>query len=170
MNNLYSEPYKYTPPEYMVYVDEISINFVNEVKKEFNLTLEASGGRMPNNVEAIGFRFGCDKQVTISEARWLLLTLKQRLVEKVNLHEKIRPFLAEYPFPPSGADISISFQANADRNAKNVEFVHEGRNKVFYCQQKREVWQYDDLLVESYQDALKTYDVADKPVIFKNVM
>jgi hypothetical protein len=49
------------------------------------------------------------KKTTIEEAREMIVALKTKLVDRVNAHEKIRPFLHEYPFTLRGADITIIF-------------------------------------------------------------
>jgi len=169
-SHLNAEPGKYIPHEYLDYVDEISMDFAREVEKEFGLTAIGFGGCMPEKVEEIGIKFYCDKEMNINNARWLMITLRQKLVEKVNRHEKIRPFLAEYPFSIQGANIQLTFLENSDKNARNVEFVFFGKKGIYYCKFNQEKRKYDDLLIESYEDALQAYKPTDKPMIFKKVI
>ncbi len=162
-------------PEYVIspeeiYVDDISAKFAEEMRKEFEIVPTGFGGCMPEKIDEIAVQFHFDKQVTIDEARWLVITLKQKLADLVNNHEKIRPFLAEYPFPSSRADISISFQRNSDMKVKNIEFIHVGRNKIYYCKDNPEKGNFDHLLIEPYEDALTIYNASEKPRIFKKVI
>src|SRR3990167_7574572 len=158
---------EFVPSEYVKYVDEIIYEFSKEMKKEYKMQLIAEGGRMSDKVYAIGMRFECDKKVTIDEARWLLITLQRKLMDKVNKHEKIRPFLDKYPFPVAGADVQLSFQEVPDKNAKNPEFVYSARNKIFYCKDNEEKGAYDRIFVEPYEEALKRYKLSEKPLVFK---
>jgi len=79
------------------------------MRKEYGLICIGSGGRMPKDVEEISMDFNLYQRTTIEEARELMVKVREKLVDKVNAHEKIRPFLREYPFTWSGADISIAF-------------------------------------------------------------
>ena len=158
------------PPEYIKYVREIRSEFSKEMEREYSLKLIAEGGSMPYKVCSIAMRFECEKKVNIDEARWLLITLQRKLMDKVNKHEKIRPFLDKYPFPVAGADVQLSFQEVPDKNAKNPEFVYSARNKIFYCKDNEEKGAYDRIFVEPYEEALKRYKLSEKPLVFKDVI
>ena len=164
-------------PEYVltqkeIYVDEIMNEFIKEAEKEFDITAISTGGGVNPKVNEIYVRFYFDRQVNINEARWLLVYLTQQLADKVNQHEKIRPFLQEFPFPKMrGAKISLCFKENPNQKIKNVEFVHTGRDKIFYCKMPPpESFEGEDLLVEPCKDAIKNYKVEDKPKIFKKII
>ena len=125
---------------------------------------------MPHKVCEIGVSFECDKKVTIDDARWLLITLQRKLMDKVNKHEKIRPFLDKYPFPVSGADVELSFQEVSDKKAKNPEFVFFSRNRIVYTKHDHKNTCVNDLFAEPYEEALKHYNPSEKPIIFKDVI
>jgi|JI9StandDraft_2_1071091.scaffolds.fasta_scaffold259877_2 hypothetical protein len=91
------------------YVTEIVDSFAREIEKEYGLTCQASGRRMPRGVEIIKVRFTADRRATVDEARELLVQVRESLVQRVNSHEKIRPFLREYPFTSDKVDIKITF-------------------------------------------------------------
>ncbi len=153
---LHAKPYEHIPRQDEIYLDEISANFIQEVSDEFGLLVEAYGGSMPEKIEKINLRFRSNKKTSIDEARWLLISLMQRLAEQINQDEKIRPFLVEYPFPATRANISINFLKTSLDELNTVDFVLTGRNKVFYCKFDQEE-EYEDLLVESFDDALKAH-------------
>lgn len=94
---------------YEKYVNEIVGAFAHDMKKEYGLICIGSGGRMPRNVETIGVRFYAYWRSPLEETRELIVKAKEKLVNRVNAHEKIRPYLKEYPFTWRGADISIAF-------------------------------------------------------------
>jgi hypothetical protein len=154
-----------------IYVNEIRGEFAKEAEKEFDINVFGCGGRINPKVNAITLKFHCDKQVSVNEARWLLVTLQQKFVDKINKHEGIRPFLVEYPFPLIRADIELSFKENSDQNIKNVEYVYTARDRVFYrkiCDQK--TYEYKNLVIEPYEETLKKYRIEDKPKIFKKII
>ena len=104
--------------EYLTYVHEIINSFSKDMQKEYGLICVGSGGRMPHDVEEIDIMFYCYQYATIAEARQLFVTVTEKLVDKINQNEKIRPFLREYPFTSKPADriftwsranISLSF-------------------------------------------------------------
>jgi hypothetical protein len=154
-----------------IYVNEIRGEFAKEAEKEFDINVFGCGGRINPKVNAITLKFHCDKQVSVNEARWLLVTLQQKFVDKINKHEGIRPFLVEYPFPLIRADIELSFRNNADQKIANIEYVFIAGGKVFYrkiCDQK--TYEYKDLVIELYEETFKKYRIEDKPKIFKKII
>lgn len=94
---------------YGKYADEITNAFARDMKKKYGLVCVGSGGRMANGVNAFCLRFHAYRRATVEEAREMLVTSAQMLVDRVNAHEKIRPYLNEYPFTWRGADIQIAF-------------------------------------------------------------
>ncbi|MCH9617345.1 MAG: hypothetical protein SP1CHLAM9_06570 [Chlamydiia bacterium] len=91
------------------YVDEITLEFIKAAKKEFGVSPWGSGASMPFDVEKISVDFNICKKASIEEARVLLVKLTERLTEIMNKHEKIRPYLREYPCPPYRARIYLQF-------------------------------------------------------------
>jgi hypothetical protein len=91
----------YEPAEYLQYEVEIRKFFAEEMKKEFGLVCIGEGGSMPYDVEEIDVNFICYKRGTIEEARKLEIHATERLVKRINEHEKISPFLRERPFKPN---------------------------------------------------------------------
>ena len=84
--------------DYEVYVNEITRSFVKDMKKEYGLFCYGTGGGMPHDVEEISLNFIAYQRATIEQARKLEVEVTEKLLKRVNEHEKIRPFLREYPF------------------------------------------------------------------------
>jgi len=168
------------PPIYLKYVNEITKSFTNEIEKEFDLTCIGSGGTMPHNVEKIDLAFVAYRKGTIKEARQLEVIGIERLLKKINEHEKIRPYLSEYPFKYNGVHISISFWGNEGNYCTDGSIVHVSlaHNKIYYDgaelkkktippiihgttgevvrpSEEIEVNEFMTLLEESYEDAVK---------------
>ena len=121
-------------PEYIKYVDEIVSEFVKDMKKNYNLHCYGSGGSMPNDVEKIEVLFSSYSKSTVNDARKMEVGAIQELLHRINTHEKIRPYLREYPFSLDRVGISISFQTETNGNPLDgsIAFVFLAKNKIFY--------------------------------------
>ena len=120
--------------DYPKYVHEIVREFAREVYKKYGLYCESSGGSMPHDVEEISIDFTVRKRATIEEARKLEVELIESFLKKVNAHEKIRPFLREYPFTPRRAGITIAFtkQNGCWSHDGSVVYVNTGKGNLYY--------------------------------------
>ncbi len=147
-------------PLYIQHADEIIHSFEKECVKEFKgfkLRSIGSGGGFAHDVEEIDVKFFAYEPATIEEARALEVTLTEKLLKKINEHEKIRPYLREYPFPSNRAEVSVSFhKRNGDYYTDgSVAYVSQIRNKIGYCAADPKTEKFIDLLEEPYEDALK---------------
>jgi hypothetical protein len=97
------------------YVSEVINEFAKAATKEFGVEVCSSGASMPYDVQSIIVNFAMKKQTTIEEARELIVRLTERFVEITNKHEKLRPYLREYPFSPYRADIYLRFHDKMGR-------------------------------------------------------
>lgn len=149
------------PPDYTEYVAEVTSSFLRQTYREYGFECGASGGQMPYDVEEISVQLVAYRSATVEQARELEVILTERFAEIINAHEKIRPFLREYPFPPSRVDVAISFE-NPKRNKKvpvadgEVTLVFQAKNKLFYQSDKPNGrYQYTDIMNEPYEEARK---------------
>jgi hypothetical protein len=145
---------------YPKYADQIIRSFEKESVKEFKdfkLRSIGSGGGMAKDVEEIGVDFFAYRPATLDEARALEIVLTQKLVQKINENENIRPYLREYPFPVSRALVSVSFhKANGDYYTDgSVGYVFQVRNKIFYKGVEQGTEDHYSLHEEPYEEALK---------------
>ena len=115
--------------DYEVYVDEIIHQFERKMKKEKGLQASGSGGSMPFDVESISVNFSLFKEMDIDEVRKLEVELVEELESIVNTHEKIRPFLREYPFNSARTEVSLSFYPKTEGDLMYVSII---RGKIFY--------------------------------------
>lgn len=151
---------------YCVYANEVTSLFLNQVHKEYGFICTGSGGSMPYDIEKITVYLTAYRRATIDEARELQVILTENFAQIINSHEKIRPFLREYPFPPTRVDISISFE-NPKRKKRTplanneVTFVFQARNRIFYqADNPKSRYLYDDLKDEPYEEA--------RAIVYKN--
>jgi hypothetical protein len=141
---------------YLTYETEVTRQFKNEVSKELHLPCIAGGGSMRNDIECISLGFLSTKNMGIEEARNLEVELIERFLRVINNHKKIRPYLREYPFPPSRSRIMISFEPT-EKNKDAVGSVSQARGRLFYRF-------HDNYGCESVPDFEEPYEEAYKLV------
>lgn len=143
--------------EYVKYVNEITDSFVKEMEKELDLKCIGKGGSMPNNVKEIEVVFIASRKATIQEARELEVKATEKLLHAINTHEKIRPYLSEYPFQANRAEISIAFRTpdNSCYTDGSVVHVYQVNNKIFYDAEDALSHKRFSLGIEPYEEAKK---------------
>ena len=155
--------------DYEVYVDELINQFSKEVRKEYGLCCSGSGGSMPYNVVSIKVKFQSNKHATIEEARELDVKLIEKFLKLINAHEKIRPYLCKYPFPVSGAQMSISFFApdNSDHTDGSVCYVSQTNGNLTYYTYDEPTKGLKEIFQEPYTESLKIVETTSKHPPFK---
>lgn len=141
---------------YVVFVNQVTNAFIEEVRKEFGLQCIAEGGSMPYDVFDISLCFMAYRKATIDEARELEVVLIEKFLKIINAHEKIRPYLREYPFPAKRVRLSISFHKknNLPETENSIDYVHQCKNKLFYTFHDSKMdYSSIDLWEEPYEDA-----------------
>lgn len=121
-------------PTYFGYAREITDALQKEFEKDFDLEYEGGGGSFHNEISEISMSFTVNRRASIAEARALMMHCLKRVVDEVNSCEKIRSHLAEYPFPMSRVDFSISFERDDNRYYTDgtVSYVFNVKTGVFY--------------------------------------
>jgi hypothetical protein len=149
----------YESPIYTQYVAEVTSTFLKQVYKEFGIECGASGGSMPYDVEEIYVQLSAYRSATVEEARELEVILTEKFVQVINAHEKLRPFLREYPFPASRAVIALSFEKSKKKNRctdNDVSFVCHAKNRLYYLAKNPDNPHVDkDIKDEPYEEARK---------------
>ena len=144
-------------PVFRLYAREIIDQFAGEMKKEFGLRCQGGSEEGIDDVEEIEVLFEAPKKATIGEARKLEVCATKRLVQIVNAHEKIRPYLVSYPFPADRTHISIHFDSK--RNARHpdgsVVGVTHIRDKIYYERRNLLTGDLEYALVEPYEESVR---------------
>jgi hypothetical protein len=153
------------PAPYEKYADEIIREFEKAACKEFGLEAMESGGQMPFDVVSFDVGFWMRKKGTVEEARDLIVKLKEKLRVIINNHEKIRPYLREYPISIKNARASVSFPSQ-DKNGifydKSVTLAWvTNQQKIYYRSNNPNTDQLEPLFEESYEDAVKIVHAKD---------
>jgi len=105
---------------YLSYVKEIVDSFASEMEQENDVECVGDGGSMPNDVQEIEVFFTANRRGLIDESRKIEVNGVQKLLNKINSHEKLRKYLAVYPFSPNRVNVAVSF-----RN-KNNDYYYDG--------------------------------------------
>jgi hypothetical protein len=85
--------------DYDDFVYQIQQSFANWMKKELNLNWMGRGGVKHEKIEGFRLNFEANRRATVEEARAITLLAVHKFADMINAHEKIRPYLLEYPFP-----------------------------------------------------------------------
>ena len=149
---------------YEKYVNQIIKSFSKEMEKEHGLICIGSGGKMPHDVEEIEVLFIAYKKATIEQARELEVKATEKLIKAINNHEKIRPFLREFPFKADRAEVSISFRMKNEKPYPNnyVARVTQFKNRIYYRAEDPNSPLFISLLEEPYEEALKLLEKTQK--------
>ena len=155
MNTQYTNP----SSRYVAFADQAEKQFIREVKREYGFRCGGSGGSMPYDVEALSIDLIVYRSVTLEEARELGVKLIRKYVDIVNAHEKVRPYLREYPFKASRVNLSLSFyeKNNQPQLGGSIYHLFQARNTLFYDRYDAE----SESLVEVHQEP---YDEAEEIV------
>jgi hypothetical protein len=158
-------------PAYLRYVSEVISAFEKEMYRDYGLKCKGTGGRMPHDVEKITVNLFIYQNATVEQARELEVRAIERFAQIINAHEKIRPFLREYPFPSNRIDVSISFDKPKKKKTSSLEddvaFVFQAKGKIFYRAYNPEnPYLFQPIKDEPYEEALKIVqeNAAKEPV------
>lgn len=152
--------------EYIVYVNEVRENFAKKIFDEMGLVSVGNMSSLHGTAEMIGMKVYAHDRATVDEARALHLIVMEKLVEEINAHEKLRPFLAEYPFTQERVSISLSFNSPFGRysdgsvayshNVSGLEWIADGnKNRLSYDSYDPFNEKFIDILEESYDEAVQ---------------
>lgn len=149
-------------PDYVLYANEIIRDFAKEMEEKYGLICNGDCGSMPDTVRSIGADFQLFRRATTEEARLLEVLAVERLVEMINNHAKIRPYLCEFPFPPSRIHVAISFYSSNGYPLQdgNIAFVSQARGKLFYRTEDAFVSRLIDKFDEPFEEAKKIADAS----------
>ncbi len=89
--------------------DDLLSNYREKIQMELRLDCWSLGGVAPNNLEIIGAKFVSKRKANLKNARKLMMSISEELLNDINRNEQIRPYLTEYPFSASRLNIHLDF-------------------------------------------------------------
>jgi len=141
-------------PAYIYYVNEVENEFVKEAVNKYGLMCYFSGGAMPYDVERVSIGFIKHAPYNLEETRTLLVTLVREYQKKINQHEKLRPFLREYPFPAERVGVSLAFRDENSKNYKDsIGLALNCSKGIFYEVNDEKTDRYVNIKKETFEEA-----------------
>jgi len=117
-------------PKRVKLAQEIRSQVACKLMREKGLIPCGFGGGAIDQIHMIALSFNYRKPLTIEEGRDLVLTAVHELVDAINADERIRPYLASYPFGPERVEIAIFVQdvkgASLPLSAADIFGCYEG--------------------------------------------
>jgi len=153
-----NEPTSTAP--YETRIDEIQSSFIAQVKKKYDLSLEAFGGSMMDNeISKISLYFEGNNHLKVNEARSLYVTLSEMLLNNINQDKVVRPYLHDYPFTIENFDLRLSFYDKQGRRVseENVCLIFYVKKKIYYCAYNPHAEKLGDELADLHEE---TYEAA----------
>lgn len=97
----------YVSSEKQLLINEIRGNVAVQLKEKYDLYPGGFGGQAMDQVEMLALAFDYYQPLEIEDARELLIAAVQEFLSAVNADERIRPYLANYPFEAGNVEIAI---------------------------------------------------------------
>lgn len=102
--------------------DAVTARVAKKIHQETGLKLMGIGGGMIQQINRMGMSFARYGDLSMEEARELLVYCVEEYLDAINADEKIRPYLCCYPFSPNNIEINI-FIYGEDRRAPPIGFL-----------------------------------------------
>jgi hypothetical protein len=144
-------------PLYVQLAHQITEKTAKKLKKEKNLIPVGSGGGMMDDVKAMMLAFNYYNEVSIEEARKLLIDCVEEFLAAVNSNEQIRPFLHNYPFTAENIEIAIYFstKSGAPVSSNNICVASSWNGNISYRIDISKTGPLTTIREETYQEALQ---------------
>jgi hypothetical protein len=152
------------PLDYEQIADQITAKTGKQLKKEKGLALVGTGGRMMNDIQMMAMSFYLYHEVSLEEARELVVHIGGKYLKNINECEEIRPHLHDNPFTAKNIEIRI-WASNPDRtNLPPDKIFCFTINKGLVSYFTRKLSYYNPLLEETYEEALEIVSNKKSPL------
>lgn len=110
--------------------------FKHKMAAEYGLSCWSIGGRMAKEIKDIAVRMTGFRPAQKEDTRQLLVEVTEKLLIAINGNEKLRPYLAEYPFPMDRLRVLICFRTEGyscyyDGISMEDVKLQRGRSPIF---------------------------------------
>lgn len=155
----------YKPSIAEEYLQQILESYSKNMKEEYGLFCSLKNGTAHEKLEEIHVSFYTYRRASVEEARALQLQAMEKLIQAVNNHQGIQPYLQEHPFTYKRVDISIKFKGPFESyydgsvthiwNVTDLAPRTENRNHIFYYTTDPITENNIKLFREHYEEAVK---------------
>lgn len=151
-------------PDYEIMADKITKKTAKKLRDYKNLVLVGSGGGMMYDVEMMAMSFDYYHEVTIDEARKLIVYVINEYLSEINGNAEIRPYLHDNPFTAKNLEIRI-WTCNRDGSKilpDKIDYFSAIEGQIRYYLPWVENQTNRSIRAESYEEAVKTIQTTCK--------
>ena len=142
------------PVNYVSVAGRIRAETAKEIQDQFDVELIGFGGGMMSIVRVMSLSFNIYKPMGVEEARRLAVNCEEIFLKNINSNKEIRPFLIEFPYPASRAELSF-FVVTKDRpqKADSLTSFSIDNGEISYDNNQTQPPLYKSFHKESYEEA-----------------
>ncbi len=116
---------QHTKRPYEDLLDSFCSDFIKGVYKGLKIKTYYLSADAGEKIKELSFVFVREKPMQLEEARKLEVTIMTNLLERINAHDALRPYLATYPFGPEQVKLELDF-----RNRRGFPFFDGSLSSV----------------------------------------
>lgn len=147
----------YIPSKKEICANRIRSQVGKEIASEKCLNIIGVGGAMFDEIKMLGLVFQGFHQITLEEARRLIVYALNKFLDEINSDESIRPYLVSYPFSAENLEIGIWLYKpdHTAVNSNHISYVVNRGGMINYYRGEKEFDPLKPILVESAKDAFE---------------
>jgi hypothetical protein len=125
---------KHQSPRYVHLAHKITNEAGRQLEKEKGLILVGTGGEMMYDIQMMMMGFDFYQEVTIENARELLLFSVETYLNEINNSEEVRKYLHNYPFTEENVEIVVYFHKKNghDVSGNNIAIAAARKGSLIY--------------------------------------
>lgn len=153
----------YQVPDYERMADGITSATAQKIERETALRLIGTGGGAIDHIRKLNMSFEYLGEMSVDQARELLVYCVDGYLSAINEHEQIRPHLIHYPFTPNDVEITI-FISQRDRRKVPVgalAVVSERKGVLNYDTRQEGTNFTKTIHEETYEEAFKIVEAGE---------
>lgn len=153
----------YRVPQYERDANAVTAHAARKINHQTGLKLIGTGGGMINQINFMAMSFSHYGDLSIEEARELLVYCVEEYLNAINADEKIKPHLVRYPFTPREIEVNIFIRKQDGKNQSvgSLSVVGEVNGKVTYDISQPFPKIAQEVYKETYEEAKKLVEQQD---------
>ena len=141
-------------------IDKIIRKFIREFESQ-QVYLSGIGGGRRGEINDINLSLECYQNLNLKQARELYLNLLSNIINKINCHSELRPYLHNYPFTYPDVDLMLSFNYDdcqwISRKHVALIFMVKKKDIIVYKTYQKETDKFILINSENITEALQDY-------------
>ncbi len=132
-------------------INSVRKRTARRIEMKYKLNPIGTGAKALNKVKMLALAFESDRKIDIEEGRKLLVNVIEIFLEEINKDEKLRPYLANYPFNAGNVEIRIFMEP---MNSKDLIIVKAKEGEFSYKIRASE-FEHQTVYSETYDEAVE---------------